>query len=336
MVAILHGGNSLDTVGWIPPYKTTIELLFPPIPCLIGLSEDESEVLYGTQIYEAVRKTLPSPEGTETERGTELASSSWLNLKSMLADKEVEWRKGKVSSELPLAIFLIHVKRKIEAAIPLPSSTTNYKVILVLPQALSILQRGRIYDATKLAGFGEDQVHFIKETTAAALAFAHDAAIWSPGFLLPVLVCCPPPDVQLDSDGDSENNNADVGIFSNEDGILTMEESAGRQGLSQIGVLEEMTKFKKRIVPSGDKIKMNKNAVFVHLDGSYDYDDVPCSRDTEMQYFRALHDLVKTRPDDLLDKIRDHLTKYTVRYLHCLSFLLSVSVKSINLFFVFA
>jgi hypothetical protein len=192
-----------------------VKLLFPPIPWFIGLNDDESEVLYGLQIYEASRKLLPSPDVTET-------AFSWLNLKSMLRDKEVEWRKnkGKVNSEHPLAMFLIHVKTKIEAAIPLPSSTRNYKVILVVPQVLSIVQRGRIYGATELAGFGEDQVHFIKETTAAALACAHDEDIWSPGFLLPILVYWPPPDVELDSNANYENN-ADVAIFSNEDGILT-------------------------------------------------------------------------------------------------------------------
>jgi hypothetical protein len=128
-------------------------------------------------MLEAVGKPFPSPN--ETESGQQEMAFSWLNLKSMLRGKEVEWRKGKakVNSELHLAIFLIHVKTNIEAAIPLPSSATKYKVILVFPQVLSIVQRGRISDATRLAGFGEDQVHFIKETTAAALAFAHDADI---------------------------------------------------------------------------------------------------------------------------------------------------------------
>jgi hypothetical protein len=174
----LHFGWNYTHVGWIPPNETSVKLLFPPIPCLIGLSEDESEVLYGAQIWKAVKKKL---------------ISSWLNLKSMLADKEVEWRKGKASvkSELLLAMFLIHVKTKIEAAIPLPSSSTNYKVILVLPQALSIVQRSRISVAGNLAGFGEDQVHLMKETTAAAIAFAHDADIWSRGSMLPIFVCCP-------------------------------------------------------------------------------------------------------------------------------------------------
>jgi hypothetical protein len=85
---VIHLGWNHTHVGWIPPNKTTIELLVPPIPCLIGLSKDESVVLYGDQIWKAVK------------------TSSWLNLKSMLADKEVEWRKGKakVHSELPLAV----------------------------------------------------------------------------------------------------------------------------------------------------------------------------------------------------------------------------------------
>jgi hypothetical protein len=150
---------------------------------------------------------------------------------------------------------------------------------MVLPQVLSIVQRGRIYDAMKLAGFAEDQVHLIKETTAAALAFAHDRDIWSPGSMLPILVYCPP-DV-YDSNG--YEYNADVGIFSNEDGILSMEESAGHQGLLQTQVLEEMTKFKERIVPFGDT--MNKKSVFVHLDGSCE--EVSCAREDEMQHFRA-------------------------------------------------
>jgi hypothetical protein len=322
VVIALHLGWNYTHVGWIPPNETSAELLFPPIPCLTGLNGDESEVLYGLQIYEALRKWLPSPDATET-------AFSWLNLKTMLRYKELEWRQGEASvkSELPLAMFLIHVKTKIEAAIPLPSSSTNYKVIMVLPQALSIVQRGRIYDATELAGFGEDQVHFIKETTAAALAFAHDAAIWSPGFLLPLLVCCPSPDVQLDdSDANYENHNADVAIFSNEEGILTMEGSAGRQGLSQKELLQEMTKFKK--VTFGFAGMINKKSVFVHLDdGSYE-EEMPCSRPDDMQEFRAL--LGQLRPEriersstsgkDLLNKIREHLTKYSVVVRYSLAF----------------
>jgi hypothetical protein len=99
--------------------------------------------------------------------------------------------------------------------------------------------------AARRAGFAEDQVHLIKETTAAALAFVHDADVWSPGSMLPILICCPP-DVY---DSNANENYADVAIFSNEDGILTMGESAGRQGLGLMGVLKEMTKFKKIIVP---------------------------------------------------------------------------------------
>jgi hypothetical protein len=311
---VIHLGWNHTHVGWNPPNKTTVELLLPPIPCLIGLSEDESEVLYGAQIWKAVNKKFRLLEETEAEGGTEVASSSsWLNLHSMLRGKEVDWRKGKsrVKSELPLAMFLIHVKTKIEAAI-LPSST-KYKVIMVLPQALSILQRGRISDATKLAGFGEDQVHLMKETTAAALAFAHDADIWSPGSMLPILVCCPP-DVLGSYD---TGNDADVAIFSNEDGILTMGESAGCQGL---GMRSEITRFKKRIAPFAGE--MNKNSVVVHLDDDGSYENVPCSQKDEMQDFRALHDRVKGRSvaasDDLLNKIRKHLTKVAVRYLHYL------------------
>jgi hypothetical protein len=323
VVIALHFGWDYTHVGWIPPNETSAELLFPPIPCLIGLNGDESEVLYGLQIYEALRKWLPSPDATET-------AFSWLNLKSMLRDKEVKWRKdkGKVNSELPLAMFHIHVKTKIEAEIPLPSSSTKYKVIMVLPQVLSIVQRGRIYDATELAGFGEDQVHFIKETTAAALAFAHDADIWSPGFVLPLLVCCPSPDVQLDdSDADNEIYNADVAIFSKEDGILTVEESAGRQGLSQKELLQEMTKFKGMIVPFEGMI--NKKSVFVHLDdGSYEEEMPLCSRPGEMQEFRALLGQLRaecierssTSGNDLLNKIREHLTKYTVLVRNSLAF----------------
>jgi hypothetical protein len=318
----LHFGWDYTLVGWIPPNETSVELLFPPIPCLIGLTDDESEVLYGVQIYEALRKLLPSPDTTET-------AFSWLSLKTMLRDKEVEWRKdkGKVNSELPLAMFLIHVKTKIEAAVPLPSSSTKYKVIMVLPQVLSIVQRGRIYDATELAGFGEDQVHFIKETTAAAFAFAHDADIWSPGSVLPILVCCPSPDVQLDdSDANYEIYNADVAIFSNEDGILTMEGSAGRQGLGQKGVLQEMTQFKE--VMFCFQGMMNKKSVFVHLDdGSYE-EEMSCSRPDEMQEFRALLGQLlperiersSTSGKDLLNKIREHLTKYSVVVRYSLAF----------------
>jgi hypothetical protein len=323
----LHFGWNYTHVGWIPPNETSAELLFPPIPCLIGLSDDESEVSYGLQIYEALRKLLPSPDATESE--TQETAFSWLNLKTMLTDKEVKWRQGKASvkSELPLAMFLIHVKTKIEAAIPLPSSSTKYKVIMVLPQVLSIVQRGRIYDATELAGFGEDQVHFIKETTAAALAFAHDADIWSPGFLLPLLVCCPSSDVQHDdSDANHENHNADVAIFSNEDGILTMEESAGRQGLGQKGVLQEMTKFKRVMFCFEGMI--NKKSVFVYLDdGSYE-EEMPCSRPDEMQEFRALLGQLRAEHiekrsasgNDLLNKIREHLTKCTVVVRYSLAF----------------
>jgi hypothetical protein len=315
---VIHLGWNHTHVGWTPPNKTTtVELLFPPIPSLIGLSEDESKVLYGAQIWKAVNKNFRLPEETEAEGGREVASS-WLNLKSMLTDKEVEWRKGtaKVKSELPLAMFLIHVKTKIESAILPSSSVTNYKFILVLPQVLSIVQRGRISDATNLAGFGEDQVHLIKETTAAALAFAHDADIWSPGSILPILVYCSP-DVY---NGDAQDNYADVGIFSNEDGILTMGESAGRQGLGLLGVRNEITKFKKMIVPFADE--MNKNLVIVQLNDDAIYENVPCSQKREMQDFRALHHRVRSmsasEPDYLLDKIREHLTKSVCCYLHCL------------------
>jgi hypothetical protein len=267
--------------------------------------------LYGNQVYEAWGKKLPSP-------GTGLGSykykvSSCLNLKSMLADKEVEWRKGKakVRSELPLAIFLIHIKTKIEAAIQLLSSTTRYKVIMVLPQALSMLQRGRIYDAMKLAGFAEDQVHLIKETTAAALAFAHDAAIWSPGSMLPILLFCP----QELFDSNANASTADVAIFSHEDGIITMGETAGRQGLT--GMRKEITKFKKRIEPF--KGELNKNSVIVHLDDG-SHENVSCSQEDEMQHFRSLHDRVRigsAAASDDLNKIREHLTTSTVRYLLC-------------------
>jgi hypothetical protein len=221
-IALYLGWNNAH-VGFIPPNKTSVELLFPPIPCLIGLNEDESEVLYGNQIYEAGRKTLPSAE--KTRRGTQTMGSCF-HIGAMLRDKEVEWRKGKwrVKSELPLAMFLIHVKTKIEVAI-LPSSA-KYKVIMVLPQALSIVQRGRISDATKLAGLGEE-VHLIKESTAVALAVAHDAAVWSPGSTLPILVSCPP-DV-LDSN--VNENNADVAIFKEYKGILSMEKLLGARGL---------------------------------------------------------------------------------------------------------
>jgi hypothetical protein len=288
-------------VGLTPPNKTTVQLLIPPVPCLIGFNGDESEVLYGIQIYEALGKKLPSPE---TGLGSvKCKVSSFLNLKSMLADKEVEWRKGKarVKSELPLTMFLIHVKAKIEAAMILPSSSTNFKVILVVPQVLSIVQRGRISDATKLAGFGEDQVHFIKETTAAALAFA-EGNCWSPGSMLSILVCCPQNILDLK---DKQQNNVDVGIFSNEDGILSMEESAGRQGLVQNEVLEEMRKFRERIiVPFGGKLK--KNSVFVQMVGSYE--EVSRSRQDEMQDFWALlvklHELFErsSASQDLLQK----------------------------------
>jgi hypothetical protein len=297
---VIHLGWNHTHVGWIPPNKTTIELLVPPVPCLIGLSEDESEVLYGDQIWKAVVKNN--------------LISCFMNLKSMLADKEVEWRRGKgrVRSELPLAMFLIHLKTKIEAAILSPSSTTNYKVVLVLPQALSIVQRGRISIAAKLAGFGEDQVHLMKETTAAALAFAHVADIWSPGSMLPILVCCPP-DV-LDS-GDT-GDNADVAIFSNENGILTMRDIAGRQG---VGLRKEITKFKKKIAPFAGEL--NQNSVIVHLD-ERSYENVPCSQKFETRGLRALQILVKGRfeeaSDDILKKIREHLTIDTVRYLHYL------------------
>jgi hypothetical protein len=325
---VIHLGWNHTHVGWIPPNKTSVELLFPPIPCLIGLSEDESEVLYGAQIWKAVKKKLRLPEKTASKRGTELGSSSWLNLHSMLRGKEVEWRKGKgrVRSELPLAMFLIHVKTKIEAATLPPSSTTNYKVIMVLPQALSIIQRGRISDAAKLAGFGEDQVHLIKETTAAALAFAHDEDIWSPGSMLPILVCCPP-DIR---DSCDSGDNADVAIFSNEDGILSMEDSAGRQGL---GLREEITRFKKRIAAFAGET--NKNSVIVHLDDG-SYEKLPCSQKGAMQDFRALQDRVKRRSasesDDLLNKIREHLTKSTVRNFHYLILLIkSVSLYTLSL-----
>jgi hypothetical protein len=311
---VIHLGWNHTHVGWTPPNKTTtVELLFPPIPSLIGLSEDESEILYGSQVYEALGKTLPSQE-------TRLGSykvSSFLNLKSMLRGKEVGWRKGQASvkSELPLAIFLIHVKTKIESAI-LPSSR-NYKVIMVLPQVLSIVQRGRISDAAKLAGFGEDQVHLIKETTAAALAFAHDEDMWSPGSMLPIILVCCRPTVY---DSNTDDNNVDAAVFSNEDGILTMGESAGRQGLQLMELRNEMTKFQTNIAPFADD--MNKNSVIVYLDDDGSYKNVPCSHKGEMQDFRALHDRVKRRSasesDHLLNKIRKHLTKNTVRYLHWL------------------
>jgi hypothetical protein len=310
---VIHLGWNHTHVGWTPPNKTTtVELLFPPIHSLIGLNEDQSDVLYGSQVYEALGKTLPSQE-------TELGSykvSSFLNLKSMLRGKEVEWRKGKVRSELPLAMFLIHVKRKIEAAIPPPSSSSKYRIILVLPQVLSIVQRGRISDATKLAGFGEDQVHLIKETTAAALAFAHDAAIWSPGSMLPIILVCCRPTVY---DSNTDDNNVDAAVFSNEDGILTMGESAGRQGLELMQLRYEMTKFQTNIAPFADD--MNTNSVIVYLDDDGSYENVPCSQKGEMQDFRALHDRVKRRPAsesyDLLDKIREHLSKL-VRCFHWL------------------
>jgi hypothetical protein len=324
---VIQLGWNLTHVGWIPPNKTTIELLFPPIPCLIGLSEDETEVLYGAQIWKAVKKQLRLPEETEAEGGTEVVSSStWLNLKSMLADKEVEWRKGKdkVRSELPLAIFLIHVKTKIEAAIPPPSSATKYKVILVLPQVLSIVQRGRISDAAKLAGFDEDQVHLIKETTAAALAYAHDTNSWNPESMLPVLVFSSPE--VLDSNADE--NNADIAIFSNTDGVVSMEKCAGRQGLLQNELLQEMTKFKKVFIRLEGK--MNRNSVLIHLDDG-NYEEVPCSQEDEMQDFRAhllhLQKCMKRKPASengdriellllFLNKVNEHLTKSTVRYLH--------------------
>jgi hypothetical protein len=198
-------------------------------------------------------------------------------------------------------------------------------VILVIPQALLIVQRGKIYAAAKYAGFGEHQVHLIKETTAAALAFAHDAAIWSsPGSLLPVLVCCPSDVYGTNTD----KNNVDAAIFYNECGILSMGESAGHHGLGLIGVQKDITKFKKRIVPFTGE--MNANSVIVHLDdddGSYE--NVPCFQKDEMQHFRSLRDRVKRRScasesDDLLDEIREHLTKPAVCYLHSLSNYLSV------------
>jgi hypothetical protein len=317
---VIHFGWNYTHIGWIPPDKTEVELLVPPIPCLIGLSEDETEVLYGLEMLEAGRKpSLPSPkEETESGGKQEMASSSstWLNLKSMLADKEVEWRKGraKVKSELPLAIFLIHVKTKIEAAIPHPSSSNKYKVILVLPQVLSMVQRGRISDATKLAGFAEDQVHLMKETTAAALAFAHDADIWSPGRMLPIVVCCCPPGGVLDCNANA--STADVAIFSNENGIISMGESAGRQGLGLTAVRTELTQFKKRIAPFA--AELNKNSVIVSLDDG-SYDNVSCSQQEEMQNFRSLHDPVRissaSASHDFLKKIREHLNISTVRYL---------------------
>jgi hypothetical protein len=309
----IHLGWNYTNVGWIPPSKSTAELLCPPIPCLIGFNEDQSEVLYGSQVYEALGKTLPSQE---TGLGSAKVSS-FLNLKSILRGEEVEWRKGKaeVRSELPLAMFLIHVKRKIEAAIPPPSSSIKYKVILVLPQVLSIVQRGRISDAAKLAGFGEDQVHLIKETTAAALAFAHDADIWSPGSMLPIiLVCCR----SAVYDSNTDHNNADAAIFSNEDGILTMGESTGRQGLGQMELRKEIKKFQRQIAPFAGEI--NKNSVIVHLDDDGSSENVPCSLKEEMEDFRALLDRVKrpaSESDDLLNKIHEHLTT-SVRCFHCL------------------
>jgi hypothetical protein len=186
--------------------------------------------------------------------------------------------------------------------------------MLVLPQVLSIVQRGRISDAAKLAGFGEDQVHLIKETTAAALAFAHDPAIWSPGSMLTILVCCPP-DV---FDSNTDASTADVAIFSNEDGILSMGDSAGRQGLT--GMRKEITRFMKRIAPFAGE--MYKNSVIVRLEDDGSYENVHCSQKDEMQHFRSLHDRVKRRyasaTDDLLNKIREHLASDTVRYLHYL------------------
>jgi hypothetical protein len=311
----IHLGWNHTHVGWVPPNKTTAELLFPPIPSVLGLSKDAPEVLYGDQIYKAMKKTLGLPDETQEEGGTERVSSVWLNLKSMLRDKEVKWRKGIVNSELPLAMFLIHVKTKIEAAIPPPSSSTKYKVIMVLPQVLSIVQRGRISDAAKLAGFGEDQVHLIKETTAAALAFAHDEDIWSPGSMLPILVCCRP----TVNDSNTVDNNADAAIFSIEDGVLTMGEIAGRQGLQLMELRKEMTKFQRRIAPFEDE--MNKKSVIVHLDDDGSYENVPCAQKGEMQDFRTLHDRVKRRSasesDDFLNKIREHLIKL-VRCFHCL------------------
>jgi hypothetical protein len=315
-IIAIHLGWNHTHVGWIPPKETSVELLLPPIPCLIGLRKDETVVLYGDQNYDALRETFTSLwESDDEQDGTGTVPSTWHNLKSILADKEVEWRKGKgkVKSELLLALFLIHVKKKIEAAIP--PHPSNCKVMLVLPQVLSIVQRGRIFDATNLAGFEVDEVRFIKETTAAALAFAHDADIcWSPGSVLPVLVCCPQ-DILRSS---AEDSNADVGIFSNEDGIVSMEGSAGRQGLRQIGVLQEMTKIKEMTVPF--QSKLNKNSIFVHLDdGNYD-EMLPCAQKEEIQEFTArslqLHGRINrwSASGDLLDKIRQHLTTHsTVR-----------------------
>jgi hypothetical protein len=321
-IIAIHLGWNHTHVGWIPPKKTSVELLLPPIPCLIGLRKEDSVVLYGDQNYEALRETFTSLwESDDEEDGTGTVPSTWHNLKSILADKEVEWRKGKgkVKSELLLALFLIHVKKKIEAA--LPPHPSNYKVMLVLPQVLSIVQRGRIFDATNLAGFEVDEVRFVKETTAAALAFAHDADIWSPGSVLPIVVCCPQDILRSTAD----DSNADVGIFSNEDGIVSMEGSAGGQGLGHIGVLEEMTKIKEMTVPF--QSKLNKNSIFVHLDdGNYE-EMLPCTQKEEMQEFRArslqLHGRINrwSASGDLLDKIREHLTHSTVRSFAMLSIL---------------
>jgi hypothetical protein len=128
--------------------------------------------------------------------------------------------------------------------------------------------------------------------------------------------------IYRDANYENHNANADVGIFSNEEGILTLEESVGRQGLGQKGVLQEMTKFKKEMFCFEGM--MNKKSVFVHLDddGSFYEEEMPCSRPDKMQEFRAL--LGQLRPErierssesgkDFLNKIREHLTKCVVRY----------------------
>jgi hypothetical protein len=87
-----------------------------------------------------------------------------------------------------------------------------------------------------------------------------------------------------------------------------------------------MTQFKEVMFCFDGMI--NKQSVFVHLDdGSYE-EEMPCSRPDEMQEFRAL--LGQLRPEciersstsgkDLLNKIREHLSKYTVVVRYSLAF----------------
>jgi hypothetical protein len=54
----IHLGWNHTHVGWMPPNKTSVGLLFPPIPSLIGFDydDDESQVLYGNQVYEVLGK----------------------------------------------------------------------------------------------------------------------------------------------------------------------------------------------------------------------------------------------------------------------------------------